>query len=95
MIALVVATGLAIALGLVLARLFVGPTLYDRMLAANSVVVKAALICAALAVAGGRADWVDVSLALLIAGLICNAAVLKFFRARTFQAPLAMQRERP
>lgn len=89
MIGLAAAIGAALVLGLCLLRLFAGPTLYDRMLAANSVVSKAALICSALAVVAGRADWIDVALALVLATFVVNAAILKFFRARTFQAPFA------
>lgn len=89
MIAIIAAAALTLALGLSSPRLFSGPTLYDRTLAAASVTIKASLIGAAAAAAAGRADWVDAALALLFAALVTNAAVLKFFRARTFQAPLA------
>ena len=93
MIAIAAALGVSIALGLSLLRLFAGPTLYDRAMAVNAVVSKAALICASLAVAAGRADWLDAAIALTLAMLIANAAVLKYFRARTFQAPLAREQE--
>ncbi|MEZ6024240.1 MAG: cation:proton antiporter [Hyphomonadaceae bacterium] len=89
MVALAAAAGVLIALALTLVRLFAGPTLYDRALAAKSAAIKLVLICAALAVAAGRADWVDAAFALLLAALVTTAAVLKFFRARTFQPPLA------
>lgn len=91
MIAIIAAVGVVLVLVLSLARLFAGPTLYDRTLAASGAATKAALICAALAVAAGRADWLDVAFALVLAGFVFNAVVLKFFRARTFQSPL----ERP
>lgn len=89
MIALFAAAGAAIALALALPRLFAGPTLYDRALASNAIVAKAALICAALAVIAGRADWLDAAIALVFGVFVVNVAILKFFRARTFQAPLA------
>lgn len=89
MIAVVAAALVAVALALCLTRLFGGPTLYDRILGANAVVQKAALICAAVAVAAGRSDWLDVALALVLGGFVFNVAVLKFFRVRSFQAPLA------
>lgn len=91
MIALAAAIGAAIAMGLALLRLFAGPTLYDRTLAANAVGWKAALACAALAVAAGQPAWLDVAFALLFALYVANAAVLKFFRARTFQAPMVRE----
>jgi multicomponent Na+:H+ antiporter subunit F len=91
MIAIVAAIGVAATLALSLIRLFAGPTLYDRALIASSVVVKAALLCAAVSVALGRAEGVDVALVLMLAAFVLGAAMLKFFRARTFQAPMARE----
>lgn len=91
MIAIIVAGAVGFALALALPRLFSGPTLYDRALAASVVVLRAALACAALAVAGGEAAWVEVAIVLVFAALVLNAAVLKFFRARSFQPPLARE----
>jgi multicomponent Na+:H+ antiporter subunit F len=70
-----------------LPRLFAGPTLYDRALAAGSLVSKLALVSAALAVALGRADWLNLAFALLLGGFVANAAMLRFYRLRSFQAP--------
>ena len=92
MIAFAAAAAMA-ALALALLRLFAGPTLYDRNLAANAITMYAALICACGAVAAGRTDGVDVALALLLGSFVVNVAVLKFFRTRTFQAPLAQAQE--
>ena len=89
MIAVFTAAGLMLALALTLVRLFGGPTLYDRVLAVNAVVAKIVLVIAAIAAATGHAELVDVALALAFAAFVINVAVLKFFRARTFQAPLA------
>lgn len=89
MIALAAAIGAGAALVLCLLRLFAGPTLYDRALAANGVVTKTALICAAVAVAAGRGEGIDVAFALMFGAFVTNSAVLKFFRTRSFQAPLA------
>lgn len=89
MTALAAAAGAGVALALCLIRLFAGPTLYDRALATNGVVVKLALICAAGAVVAGNSMFVDIAIAFVLATLILNVAVLKFFRTQTFQAPLA------
>ena len=89
MTALAAAAGAGLALALCLVRLFAGPTLYDRALAANGVALKLAVICAAGAVIAGKAVFVDVALAFVLATLVLNVAVLKFFRTQTFQAPLA------
>jgi multicomponent Na+:H+ antiporter subunit F len=93
MIALAAAVGVGLALALCLARLFGGPTLYDRTLAANAIVSKAALICAAIAVIAGQSAWVDAAIALTFTAFVVNVAILKFFRARTFQAPLSRREE--
>lgn len=93
MIALGAAAGAGVALLLALLRLFAGPTLHDRALAVYGVMQRAALACAALAVAAGRTDWLDAALALLFAAFVLNAAMLKAARARTFQAPLARSEE--
>jgi len=87
-IALAIILGLTIALAASLLRLFVGPTLYDRALAARSAVTKIALLCAAIAVVAGESAWVDLSFAVLLASLVSALAVLKFFRVRSFQPPL-------
>ncbi|HWA00127.1 MAG TPA: hypothetical protein VG841_07405 [Caulobacterales bacterium] len=86
---LVAALGVSATLALCLVRLFAGPTLYDRMLGANAAALKIAVICAALAVLAVRAEWLDTALAIVVSTFLLNAVALKFFRARTFQAPLA------
>jgi multicomponent Na+:H+ antiporter subunit F len=88
MIALIGASGVAILLALTLLRLHAGPTLYDRALAASSVIAKAALICAALAASAGRAQFVDAAFALALCGFVLTVAILKFFRTGTLQAPM-------
>lgn len=93
MTALAAAIGVGIALLLCVVRLFAGPTLYDRTLAMNGIVIKVAIIAAAAAVATGRASLADAALAFLLASIVANVAVLKFFRSRTFQAPLMRAEE--
>lgn len=84
MVGLIAAGGLCIALVASLIRLAIGPTLYDRALAARLIVAQAALLCVAAAPAG-----FDVAIALLLGGCVLSVAVLKFFQTRTFQTPLA------
>lgn len=91
MIALAAAVGAGAVLLVSLARLFLGPTLSDRALAANGVAVKCALICAAAATAANRADWIDAAFALVIGAVVMNVAMLKVFRLRNFQAPLSRE----
>lgn len=89
-----IAAGIAaLVAGLTLVRLFLGPTLQDRALAALGSTVHASLICAALGLAFGVSQFADVAFGLLVSALLCAAAVLKFFRARSFQPSLAPARE--
>lgn len=94
MIALLVAVVLTLLFALALVRMFAGPTLYDRALAVNGVISKAALICAALAVALGQGAAADAAIVLVLGAFVLNVAALKFFRAKTFQAPLARAEDR-
>jgi multicomponent Na+:H+ antiporter subunit F len=91
MIALAAAVGSAAVLLVGLARLFMGPTLSDRALAANGVLLKCALVCAAAATASDRPDWIDAAFALVIGAVVLNVAMLKVFRLRSFQAPLSRE----
>jgi len=70
-------------------RVLIGPTLYDRLAGANVVLVALAVVCAGLSGAAGRPNAIDAALALMACVLVMNAAAVKFFRVRTFQAPLA------
>lgn len=92
-VAIAAAVGAAIAAGLALLRLFAGPTLYDRAMAANAVAAKAGVICAAVAVVAGRAAWIDAAFALVLGVFVTNVAIVKFFRAGTFQPPLGRAQE--
>lgn len=94
MTAIAAAAGATLALIICVVRLFGGPTIYDRMLAANGVVIKLAVIAAAGAVVSGDAVMADAGLAFALALLVANVAVMKVFRAQTFQAPLARAEER-
>jgi multisubunit Na+/H+ antiporter MnhF subunit len=94
MIALGIGALLAVAIALTSLRLFASATLHDRALAVNTIVLQAALICAAGAAALGSVEGADAALVMVLGLFVLNAAALKFFRARTFQAPLARPEER-
>lgn len=91
-----VATGaiaVFVAIALLLVRLFAGPTLYDRVLAVNSVgtkiVVTLAIIGFLVGWPNGRPDVVlDIALLYALINFIATIAILKFFRYRSFQIPL-------
>ena len=70
------------AMLLALLRLFLGPSLQDRVLAANVFGTQSVLLLAALGFAGGRPDFLDIALLYALLTFIGTIAVLKFFRAR-------------
>ena len=69
---------------LVLARAFMGPTLYDRVLAANAFGTKTVLMIALLGFIMGRPDFVDIALLYALINFIGTIAILKFFRYGNF-----------
>ena len=77
----VVASGaVIICMMLALGRAFLGPTLYDRVLAANAFGTKTVLIIALLGFLMGRPDFVDIALLYALINFIGTIAILKFFR---------------
>lgn len=72
---------LAIIVTMVLAlvRAFMGPTAYDRLLAANLFGTKTVLLIAALAFLTGRPDVLDIALAYALINFIGVVAVLRYF----------------
>jgi multicomponent Na+:H+ antiporter subunit F len=78
----------AVILSFTFLRLLAGPTLYDRVIAANAIVVEVALICSGLAVWAPSARLADVAIGLVLCLLVLNVAALKFFSTHTFQPPL-------
>ena len=76
-------SALLAAMILALARLYVGPTLYDRVLAANAFGTKTVLLIGVMGFFTGRPDFLDISLLYALLNFIGTIAVLKFFRYRT------------
>lgn len=93
MIALAAIVGALAAMLLAVVRLIGGPTLQDRVLAANLIVILSAMMCGALAFLQRASNAIDVALALLLAAYAINLAVLKVFKLGTFQAALTRARE--
>lgn len=76
-------------MGLLLIRAFVGPTLYDRVLAVNSFGTKTVLLLALLGFLMGRPEFLDIAILYALINFVATIAILKFFRYRSFQVPLA------
>ena len=71
------------AMILALARLYTGPTLYDRVLAANAFGTKTVLMIGVMGFLTGRPDFLDISLLYALLNFIGTIAVLKSFRYHT------------
>lgn len=84
MIFSVAAFAILVTISLALARAFLGPTLYDRILAVNMVGTKTVLLIAVLAVLSGRSDVIDVALLYALINFISVVAVLKLVEQGNF-----------
>ncbi len=80
MILLGVAAALLVAVALALARAALGPSVFDRILAANTVGTCATVLLAVLGFLAGRPDFLDLALVYGLLNVIGTIAILKFFR---------------
>lgn len=64
---------------LALVRAFMGPTLYDRILAVNMFGTKTVLLIAVLGFLMGRPEFLDIALVYALINFISIIGVLRFF----------------
>ena len=76
----VAAVAILVALSLAIARAIMGPTLFDRVLAGNTVGTLAIMLLAVFGFMTGRPEFLDIGLTYGLLNLIGTLAVLKFFR---------------
>ena len=76
------AIALFIAMALVLYRLFLGPTLYDRVVALNSFGTHTVLFIGVLGFLTGRPDFLEIALLYALINFVGTIAILKYFRYR-------------
>lgn len=69
-----------ITMALALVRAFLGPTVYDRVLAVNAFGTKTVLMIAVLGFLAGRPEFLDIALLYALINFIGTIAVLKFAR---------------
>ena len=74
------AAAILVAIALALTRAIKGPTVFDRVLAGNSIGALAILLLAVVGFLNGRPEFLDVGLTYGLLNLIGTMAVLKFFR---------------
>jgi multicomponent Na+:H+ antiporter subunit F len=84
MILSVAAIAILVTIGLALARAYLGPTLYDRILAVNMVGTKTVLLIAVSAVMSGRTEMIDIALIYALINFIGVVAVLKLVEQGNF-----------
>ncbi len=76
-IVVTIAILIAIAIGLV--RAFLGPTLYDRIMAANMVGTLTVLMVAVLGFLTGRPEFLDIALVYVLISFVSTIAVLRVY----------------
>lgn len=74
------AAAILIAFALAIARGILGPTVFDRVLAGNSVGTLAIMLLAVLGFLTDRPEFLDIGLTYALLNIIGTLAVLKFFR---------------
>ena len=74
------AAALLISLALALVRAFLGPTVFDRAQAANTVGTLALLLLAVLGFLTGRPAFLDLAIVYGLLNVIGTIAVLKYFQ---------------
>lgn len=78
MFALTALTLLVVML-IALARAYLGPTLYDRVLAVNNFGTKTVLLLAVMDFLSGRPDFLDIAIVYALINFISVIGVLRFF----------------
>jgi len=74
------ASAILITMGLALIRAFIGPTLYDRILAVNMFGTKTVLMIAVLGFLAGRPAFLDIALVYALINFVGTIAMLKYFK---------------
>lgn len=74
------ALALLVTLALALLRAALGPTVFDRAQAANTIGTVAMLLLAVLGFLGGRPEFLDLAITYGLLNVIGTVAVLKYFR---------------
>lgn len=71
-----------ISIVLILVRLFLGPSVYDRVLAVNSFGTVTVLLIGVLGFLTERPDFLDIAILYALINFVSTIAILKFFRYR-------------
>lgn len=82
-----IALAILLSMGFALARAFLGPSLYDRILAVNVIGSQTVLLIAVLGFIVGRPEFIDIAIVYALINYIGIVAVLQFFEYGRFNAP--------
>ena len=74
------AAALLVTLALLLVRAVKGPTVFDRLLASNTIGTVSVLLLATIGFLTGRPEFLDLALVYGLLNIVGTIAVLKFFR---------------
>jgi multicomponent Na+:H+ antiporter subunit F len=78
--------GVLVTMVLALARSFLGPTLYDRILAINMFGTKTVIFVALIGFVAGRPQFLDIALFYALVNFVGTIAVLKLSHYRELDA---------
>lgn len=73
------AIAILVTMALTLWRALLGPTLFDRLLAVNSIGTKIVLLISVFGFLTGRPDFLDIALVYALINFLGTIAVLKLF----------------
>ena len=73
------ALAILVTMSIAIARAFLGPTIFDRILAVNMFGTKTVLLIALLAALADRADYIDIALVYAMINFIAVIALMKFY----------------
>lgn len=71
---------LLVAIGLTVARAWLGPTVFDRVLATNTIGTLAVCLMALYGFLTERPEFLDVAIVYALLNVLSTLAILKFFR---------------
>jgi len=87
--------GVLITMLLALVRAFRGPTVFDRVLAANMFGTKTVLLIAVSGFLAGRPEWLDLAILYALMNFIGMIALLRFSKFENFADDLVPDSGRP
>ena len=79
MIIATVMCAVLVGMALLMVRAFLGPTIYDRLLAINNFGTKTVIVIAIYGFMTDRPDFLDIALVYALCNFIVVIAVLKYF----------------